>query len=278
MRMRTVTVTAVALALVFLLGFGTNEIVRARRLIIGDNQVVIGQDAYGGYLVIRDIRGNEVFRVQGGEVRMPPAGVQASARQTPPVGGEGDKVAQFQKVRPFVVNPAIHDEIRELIAVADDFEDKAREMEQQAGQLRDNETRTKTVYYWNSRGVRSVYRITDSINNRTLRGMLRDHALEMMKLARAKRGEAKKHERAIAVPRQVITAWNGTRQIILITKGDMGNQISKIRASGFFAWTGGAARPGDIESFDQSLEHYEVRTFKVVSRPEGWQDALEEPR
>ena len=63
MRMRTVTVTAVALALVFLLGFGTNEIVRARRIIIGDNQVVIGQDAYGGYLVIRDIRGKEVFRV-----------------------------------------------------------------------------------------------------------------------------------------------------------------------------------------------------------------------
>ena len=274
MRMRTVTVAAIALALMFLLGFGTNEIVRAQRIIIGDNQVVIGQDAFGGYLVIRDIRGNEVFRVQGGEVRMPTAGgVQPGATQTPPAVGEGDKVAQFQNVRPFVVNPAIHDEIRQLIAVADDFERKAREMEQQASELRDKETRTKTVYYWNSRGTRSVYRTTDSISNKTLRGMLRDHALEMKKLARTKRGEAKKHERAIAVPRQVITAWNGNRQIILITKTDMGNQISKIPASGFFVWTGSAAHSDDIDVFDQIREHYEVRTIKVVSRPEGWRDA-----
>ena len=273
MRWRTVAVIAVALALVFLLGFGTNEIVRARRVIIGDNQVVLGQDAFGGYLIIRDIRGNEVFRVQGGEVRMPTGGVRPSAMPTRQAAGESDKVAQLQEVRPFIVNPVIHDEIRELIAAANDFEGKAREMEQQASELRDKETRTKTYYYWNSRGVRSVYRTTDSISNRTLRGMLRDHALEMKKLARAKRGEAKKHERAIAVPRQVITAWNGNRQIILITKSDMGNVISKIPASGFFVWTGSAARPGDIDNFNQNLEHYELRSIKIVDRPEGWQDA-----
>jgi len=262
------------LALVFLLGFGANEIVRARRLIIGDNQVVIGQDAYGGYLIINDIRGNEVFRVKGGEVRMPTVGGRSGMMPVPKSArvAAGEKVCQLEHVRPFLPNPAIRDEIRELIALAEDLEGKAREMEQQASELRDKETRTKTYYYWNSRGLRKVYRTTDTISNRTLRGMLRDHALEMKKLARAKRGEAKRHERAIAVPRQVITAWNGNRQIILITKSDMGNVISKIPASGFFVWTGSAARPGDIDNFNQNLEHYELRSIKIVSRPEGWED------
>ena len=275
MRSRAIVISSVTFVLVFLLGFGASEIVRARRVIIGDNQVVIGQDAFGGYIVIRDIRGNEVFSVQGGEVRTPTTGgVLPSAIQRLPASVDaGARVAQLQDVRPFNVDPAIHDEIREMIAAAEDFEEKAREMEQQAGELRDGETRVKTYHYWNSRGDRSSYRITDSISNKSLRDKLHDHALDLKKLARAKRGEARRHQRAIAVPRQVISAWNGTRQIILITKSDMGSDISKIPVNGFFAWTGSAARPGDIDIFDRTLEHYELRSVKVVGRPEGWQDA-----
>ncbi len=108
MRSSTVAVIVLAFALVFLLGFGTNEIVRPRRVIIGDNQVVLGQDAFGGYLVIRDIRGKEVFSVQGGEVRMPTGDVQPSAM--PDVGQSGDKIAQLIDVRPYVVDPTVRDE------------------------------------------------------------------------------------------------------------------------------------------------------------------------
>jgi len=274
MRKRTVTVAAIAFAVVFLLGFGANEIVRARRVIIGDNQVVLGQDAFGGYLIIRDIHGNEVFRVQGGEVRMPTGGTPSSPLSVPRAAqSDGDKIAQLIKVRPFVVDPAIYEDIRELIAVAEDLESNARKMELQAGALRDRERSSKPVYYWDRWGVRHQYAMTDGISNRTLRGKLRDHALELKKLAKVKRGEANRLERPIAVPRQVVTVWNGTRQIILITKGDLGNKLSKIPVSGFFSWTGSAARAGDIDSSQQGMEHYEVRTIKVVSRPNGWLDA-----
>lgn len=273
MRKRTVTVAAIACVVVFLLGFGANEIVRARRVIIGDNQVVLGQDAFGGYLVIRDIRGNEVFRVQGGEVRMPTAGAPSRSLSVPRAAqSDGDKIAQFIKVRPFVVDPAIYEDIRELIAVAEDLESNARKMELQAGALRDRERSSKPVYYWDRWGVRHQY-TTDGISNVTLRGELRDHALELKKLAKVKRGEANRLERPIAVPRQVLTAWNGSRQIILITKGDMGDKLSKIPVSEFFAWTGSAARAGDIDTSQQGLEHYEIRSIKVVSRPDGWVDA-----
>ena len=273
MRSRKVAVIVVALALVFLLGFGTNEIVRAHRVIIGNNQVVIGQDAFGGYLIIRDIRGKEVFSVQGGEVRMPTGGLQRSAMRTPRASGSvGAKVAQLQAVRPLVVNPAIHDQISELIAIAEDFEGKAREMDREAGQLRDRETRSKPIYYWDGHGHRHLRGMTDPISNVDLRAELREHSLDLRKLAKTKRGEAKRLQRSIAAPRQVITAWNGNRQIILITKGNMGNQISKISTAGFFTWTGSAARSGDIDIFDQSLEHFEIRTIKVASRREGWQD------
>jgi len=121
--------------------------------------------------------------------------------------------------------------------------------------------------------VRRQYATTDGISNRALRGELRDHALDLKKLAKSKKGEARKLERPLSVARQVITVWNGTRRITLITKSDMGNQISKIPASGFFVWTGGAARPGDMDTLDQGLDCYEVRTIKIVGRPEGWRDA-----
>ena len=275
MRSRTVAVIVIALALVFLLGFGTNEIVRARRVVIGDNQVVIGQDAFGGYIVIRDIRGNEVFSVQGGEVRMPTGDVQPSAM--PDVGQSGDKIAQLIDVRPYVVDPTVRDEIRELLAEAADLEGKAREMEQQAGQLRGAERRSKPIYRWryDRRGnwVRYLVGVSDAISNTDLRGQLRDQALELKKIAKSNRGNAKRQERAIAVARQVVTAWNGSRDIVLVSKGDIGNALSKISAYGFFVWTGGAASPNDIGLFDKDAEHYEVRTVKGTSRPEGWQDA-----
>ena len=275
MRSKTVTVIVVAFALVFLLGFGTNEIVRARRVIIGDNQVVVGQDAFGGYLIIRDVRGNVVFSVQGGEVRMPTGDVLASAM--PDVGQSGDKIAQLIDVRPYVVDPTVRDEIRELIDEAADLERKARQMEQQAGQLRDAERRSKAIYSWrrDRRGnwVRYLVRVEDAISNVDLRAQLRDQAVEFKKIVSSNRGKAKRKERAIAVARQVITAWNGSRNIVLVSKGDMGNALSKIPAYGFFAWTGGAASPDDIGLFDKDVEHYEVRTVKGISRPEGWQDA-----
>ena len=275
MRSKTVTVILVAFALVFLLGFGTNEIVRARRVIIGDNQVVVGQDAFGGYLIIRDIRGNVVFSVRGGEVRMPTGDVQPSAM--PDVGQSGDKIAQLIAVRPYVVDPTVRDEIRELLAEAADLEGKARQMEQQAGQLRDAERRSKPIYRWyhDRRGnlVRYLVGVTDAISNVDLRAQLRDQALELKKIARSNRGKAKRQERAIAVSRQIVTACNGSRNIVLVSKGDIGNALSKIPAYGFFVWTGGAAKPDDIGFFDKNVEHYEVRTIKGISRPGGWQDA-----
>lgn len=276
MRLRTVTIIVVALALVFLLGFGTNEIVRARRLIIGDNQVVVGQDAFGGYLIIRDIRGNVFFSVQGGEVRMPTGDVQPSAM--PDVGQSGDKIAQLIDVRPYVVDPTVRDEIRELIAEAADLEGKARDMKQEAGTLRDKEKGSKPVYGWRWDHHRHDYfryivGHTDGINNANLRGELRDGALKLNKAAKSNRGKAKRMQRAIAVSRQVVTAWNGSRKIVLISKGDIGNAMSKIPAYGFFVWTGGAANPDDIGFLESDAEHYEVRTIKGISRPEGWQDA-----
>ena len=276
MRLRTVTVIVITLALVFLLGFGTNEIVRARRVIIGDNQVVIGQDAFGGYLIIRDIRGNVVFSVQGGEVRMPTGDVQLSAM--PDVGRPGDKIAQLIDVRPYVVDPTVRDEIRELIAEAVELEGKAGEMKQEAGTLRDKEKRSRAIYGWRWDHHRHDYfryivGHTDGINNANLRGELRDGALKLNKAAKSNRGKAKRMQRAIAVSRQVVTAWNGSRRIVLISKGDIGNALSKVPAYGFFVWTGGAAHPDDIGFLESDAEHYEVRTVKGTSRPEGWQDA-----
>ncbi len=125
---------------------GVNEIVRGSRFVVGENQVVIGQDAYGGFIIVSDINGKEYFSVQGGEVRMPDAAA-ASLPNAPDIGAS-DKVAQLIDVRPYVVDPTVRDEIRELIAEAVDLEGKARDMEREAGTLRDKEKRSKPIYGW----------------------------------------------------------------------------------------------------------------------------------
>ncbi len=242
-------------AVVFMAGWGASDILMVKRLVVMDaatdeTRVIIGTDPMGGgYIIVKDFQGNEVFSVRGKKVNMPSGTAAAGASSptgptTPSVG----RVVQLLRIETMEVDPAVWDRIDTLRAEAAALESGARSAEAREAYLSDLDK---------DQGK-------NDIDNQKQRARLREKAADMRKKAKRNNGEASRLERDAETTKQRVYCWDGTTDVILETRRDLSIQLNKIPARGFLSWR------GIRKSLDGGFEVFEVSSIKAAQRPRGF--------
>lgn len=243
-------------SVIFLAGWSASDLLKAERLAIvnsdGDVRVSIGTDqAGGGFLIIKGHDGNEVFAVRGSQVIMP--GLRGAS--TPPLAGPAPsrpaRVAQLLEVEALEPDPDIWLEIRSLRNDADTLDAKADGLDQRVASLSDSD-----------RGRAPESRRTNKAKITALRTQAQDARSE----AKRARGESRRLEREADTTRQRVRCWDGQRVIVLETRRDLSQTLTRIAHRDFVSWRG--VRRTMVEG----LEVYAVTSIVAAQRPAGFRD------
>ena len=116
-------------AVVFMAGWGASDILMVKRLVVMDaatdeTRVIIGTDPMGGgYIIVKDFQGNEVFSVRGKKVNIPGAADQAIPAQKP---ATSDRVMRVREVETRTGDARALQEAIQLRVEARGLEDRFR--------------------------------------------------------------------------------------------------------------------------------------------------------
>ncbi len=258
MRRRAIAAAAAAGLVMFLAGWGASDIVKAGRIVVmnekGETRVSIGTDQTGaGFLIVTDENGKDVFAVRGQQVYLPrgaDAAIKPGAERAPV--GSGNQVAQLVRIESIEADPAILDQVADLRDRAADLKDQQREAEQDTARLVDEQNVGK---HWDPPTDHSA-KIAE----------LQKRAADLRKEAGDAEAKAARLEREAKAKRQRIWCWDGQREIVLETKGDLSAVLTKIPARGFLTWKG--IRKG----MERDVEEFEVTSISPAPRPDGFTD------
>lgn len=257
--MRRAALVGIALVVAFLAGWGASDLVKADRLMImsekGDMRISMGTDpGGGGFLVIMDYQGEEVFSVKGGKVTVRDATSQAALGSTPAPPPQLERVVQFIRMEPILPDLLQQDTIDRLRQEADNLEEQARTAEAQEAELAD---RSRS-------GSGGIFR---GPSYKEQQAELRKKAAAFRDEAKRKDGEASKLERQLETKLQRVYCWDGRIEIILETVRDLSLPLNKIPTGGFLDFRG-IRREMDAAG----REIFEVTSLSATTRPDGFKD------
>ncbi len=262
--MRRAALVGAALAVAFLVGWGASDLIKTDRLMImnekGDMRISMGTDpGGGGFLVIMDYEGQEVFAVKGGKVTIRDASPQtplgSASTQVPPQ--QTERVVQLIRMEAILPDVSADDRITLLRQEADDLEEQARNAETEEARLADEERSFKK---------RNPYGLWEPASKER-QAELRKQAAAFRDEAKRKDGEANKLERQLDTKLQRVYCWDGKVEVILETVRDLSLPLNKIPARGFLDFRGIRREMDPL-----GREVFEVTSLSATTRPDGFAD------
>ena len=263
-------------AVLFMAGWGASDILMVKRLVVMDAatdeiRVSIGTDPMGGgYIIVKDFQGNEVFSVRGNKVTTPSgtAAVGASQRTiegvavvpSEPVGqrpsDHAGRVMKVEGVQTRTGDPEALSKASQLCAEAEQLEAKARKKDEEAAATH----RRRHPWWWyDDKDRRRVWQLEQKREREALRKL----ALEYRAEAKKKKGQAIRLEKKAKEPRQVIRGWDGERNVTLETTRDLSRNLRDLSPGSCLKWT------GTISHSDEDSETWTVRMVELVDCPSG---------